>query len=112
MDNDFALRFLKDTEASVVPPGSPGSSRLCGKCEEMDFWIPNFRIEDQWSDLESGSIICEFCRMRWNISKHLNRKDYPSVSFERVESVLKMNDDHTPVLSIFRSSGKILVPDE
>lgn len=93
--------------ASVIPPDDPGSARLCGKCEKMGFWAPMFRIEDTWSELESSLSTCDFCKMRWDVSKQLNRKDYTSVSFERVESMLTMNDNNSPVLSICRSPGKL-----
>ena len=106
MDNDFASNLLADMGTSVQPATGTRRSRLCSKCEKMNFFVPRFRIEDTWQELESNRSTCDFCRMRWNISKHLNQTDYPSVSFERTDSVLRMNDDILPVLSICKSQGK------
>ncbi|KIN05179.1 hypothetical protein OIDMADRAFT_116151 [Oidiodendron maius Zn] len=106
VDNDFASSLLADMGTSVQPATGTRCSRLCSKCERMNFFVPRFRIEDTWQELESNRSTCDFCRMRWNISKHLNQTDYPSVSFERTDSVLRMNDDILPVLSICKSQGK------
>ncbi|KAE8447646.1 hypothetical protein EG329_010617 [Mollisiaceae sp. DMI_Dod_QoI] len=100
VDNDFASRLLKDMGTSVAPTDGLGSTRLCGKCEKMNFWDQNFGIEDTWSYLERNLDTCDFCQMRWGVSKHLDRKEYPSVSFERVESTLRMKKNKSPVFSI------------
>jgi len=93
-------------EASVIQPNAHSSSQLCGKCETMDFWASKFRIEDTWSELSSSLNVCDFCKLRWDVSKHLDRTDYTSVSFEIVDSMLKMSHTNSPVLSICRSPGK------
>jgi len=93
-------------EVSVIPTNASQASRLCGKCEKMDFWATRFSIVDTWPELESSRTTCDFCKMRWEVSKNLNRKDYTLVSFERVDSMLRMNDGNSPILSVCRSPGK------
>lgn len=106
VDNEFANRLLEVIRAEGITPANTDSTRLCGKCKNMDFWVTRFRTEDTWLELESNLGTCDFCEMRWDASKHLNRGDCPFLSFERVESVLRMNESHVPVLSICRSRGE------
>lgn len=73
----------------------------------MDFWISRFRIEDSWADLEVSQSSCDFCKMRWDVAKYLSRQDYPSVSFERFGTMIRMNDGTKPVFSICRDPGKL-----
>jgi hypothetical protein len=72
----------------------------------MNFYAPTLQIQDTWSGLEDNLATCDFCTMRWNVAKHLNREDYTSVLFEKVDSTLRMNDSNAPALSICRSQGK------
>lgn len=99
VDNEFASRLLEDIGATVIPSDDAGSTRLCGKCESMNFRAPMFRIEETWSEFESNLGTCDFCKMRWDVSKHLNRRGYASVSFARVDSMSRMNDSYSPVLA-------------
>jgi hypothetical protein len=77
----------------------------------MEFWLPQFRIEDTFSELEQNLANCDFCRFRWQLCKDLSlyREIFPSILFDRRESMLRMISpmevyDH--VLSICRSPGK------
>jgi hypothetical protein len=72
----------------------------------MKPWATAFRIEDEWSDLERNSTTCGFCSLRWDLSKHVDRKKFPErVTFERVKSKLRISDSNSPALSIFQSAG-------
>lgn len=88
-----------------MPPGK-AASILCGKCEKMNFGNSTLRIHDTWSELESRLDTCDFCKMRWNVSKHLDRKKFTYVSFDKVKSTLKMNEGSIPVFSLCRSPGE------
>ncbi|KAG4436079.1 hypothetical protein IFR05_008435 [Cadophora sp. M221] len=103
VDNVFATQFLEDTGTTVEPPNASNSSRLCDKCEKMDFWSTQFRIRDSYSDLEVNSKTCDFCKLRWDVSKHLDPREYPFISFERIDSMFMMNDGNSPVLTIYRT---------
>ena len=76
----------------------------------MDFWSSRFHIDDKLTDLEVNQVDCDFCRMRWNVSKHLDRRDFVYVSFQRIGSTLRMNDGNVPAFSFFRSRGKFTPP--
>lgn len=91
------------------PYGDTHSSHLCDTCATMNFWSSGFRIEDTWTALEVSQRSCDFCKMRWDVAKALNRATYPSISFERSGSMLKMNDDKKAVFSICRSPGKLQI---
>jgi hypothetical protein len=73
----------------------------------MKFWTSGFRFVDTWKELQSSVPLCDFCKLRWDASKHLDRTVYKSVSYERVDSTLRMNENHLPVFSIVRSLGKL-----
>ena len=108
VDNAFADPLIKDTGSDSAPPNGTASSKLCKKCERFEFWAPVFRIVDKWPELESSKDKCDFCKMRWDTAKHLDQNDHSFVSFERVESTLRLNDKNTPALSICKSPGKPL----
>lgn len=109
VDNDFATQFLNKLKNASQPSPSPTSvepNGLCDYCRKLDFWSPKFHIVDNLSDLEKRALSCHFCKMRWDISSDLKRKT-TSVRFDRVGSVIKMNESDPPVFSICRSEGKL-----
>lgn len=106
IDNDFATRLLADAETTITPSGDSASSRLCGKCEKLELGNSTLLIYDTWSELETRLAICDFCKMRWDVSKHLDREKFTHVSFDKVKSTLRMNEGNIPVFSLCRSPGE------
>lgn len=107
VDNQFATEYL-DGLQSALPLIPPGPSQLCDTCARMDFWARDFHIRDQIANLRKDSKICHFCKMRWEVCRHLEGVT-PRVRFDRVESVIKMNESDPPVFSIFKSRGSLVV---
>lgn len=70
----------------------------------MDFWAENFQITEEFAELESRSSICEFCRLRRDLCKRLHR-DHESIHFDRLESTLRLNENHPPVFTIYTGRG-------
>ncbi|KAK4097370.1 hypothetical protein N658DRAFT_527113 [Parathielavia hyrcaniae] len=104
VDNHFAQTYLEmldsvTLECLLPKPANP--EQLCKKCESLDFWKRQFHIDDKLSALEERARTCRFCKMRWDVSSALkNRTD--QVRFDRVGSVVKMNESDPPVFSICR----------
>jgi hypothetical protein len=105
VDNSFANSLFSDQQISETPFQSSNVAQLCGKCQKMDFWEPRFRIKDTLSELAAQSGSCDFCKMRWDFCRKLNREELSSIQFDRLESMLRMNERYPPALSICRSPG-------
>ncbi|KAI0458012.1 hypothetical protein F5B21DRAFT_462574 [Xylaria acuta] len=106
VDNGFATQFfdeLKEASQLLPFPEPAESNQLCKACLKLDFWAPNFCITDSLSELKKRAETCHFCKMRWDVSSHLERKTR-EVRFDRTGSVVKMNESDPPVFSICRSN--------
>ncbi|KAI0439233.1 hypothetical protein F4803DRAFT_564698 [Xylaria telfairii] len=109
VDNGFATQFLNELEEASQPlpfPEPVESDRLCKACLKLDLWAPNFYITDNLSNLKQRAETCRFCKMRWDVSSHLEHKTH-EVRFDRAGSVIKMNESDPPVFSICRSTSTI-----
>ncbi|QGI69578.1 related to tol protein [Fusarium fujikuroi] len=106
VDNEFAKNFLRQSSTRPVPKSTKEreSDSLCRECAALDFWAPDFRVNDTLSDLKKGIYQCRWCAMRWEASKHLEGTTANAV-FSRVGSVIKLNESDPPVFSIFRPGG-------
>ncbi|KAJ3547792.1 hypothetical protein NM208_g1319 [Fusarium decemcellulare] len=100
LDNNFASKVLEASPGISTTP----SADLCAKCQGLDLWATELHINDRLSDLEERQTHCQFCRMRWEVSKHLPSKSIP-ISFDRVGSIIKLNESDPPVFSIRCSPG-------
>ncbi|KAE8454271.1 hypothetical protein EG329_005196 [Mollisiaceae sp. DMI_Dod_QoI] len=102
VDNKFAETLLRETSLSKTFSQSPKAANLCGKCQKMDFWADAFRFTDTLSELAQQSTTCDFCKMRWNLCKHLDPTETSTIRFDRLDSMLRMNETYPPVLSLLR----------
>jgi serine/threonine protein kinase len=100
IDNAFVNRMIQNVEQPCFFAPEKEPSQLCKDCKKLDLLNPSFHIHDAWSDLESRKQTCKFCELRWDVAKNLDRTDYTSVSFEKVESTLTMNEGNVPVFSL------------
>lgn len=108
MDNRFSTKVTQTIGTAVLLPQATGSTkRTCTKCQGLEFWSPHFSIRDTWEELENSLRTCGFCKLRYDLCQHLDRAEFPSVRFDREQSVLKLNEGYPPVLSIRRGPGKL-----
>lgn len=84
-------------------------AKLCMKCQNLDFFAPQFQIEDTFQELQKLASVCDFCKMRWHLGKDSFSDNVTSILFELVESDLQLN--HRPVISFLachKDSGTFL----
>ncbi|KAH8788006.1 hypothetical protein F5883DRAFT_531251 [Diaporthe sp. PMI_573] len=103
VDNDFAKKIVSETGMEGFPPKVASSTHLCANCLKLQFWTPRFSIIDSWERLEKSRHGCDFCKMRWEISSHLDHDIFPALRFDREKSMINLNGSYPPVLSIRRS---------
>ncbi|KAK0112050.1 hypothetical protein ONS96_001310 [Cadophora gregata f. sp. sojae] len=103
VDNKFANEVVKTVETEKLFPKHGQFSKRCEACQKMDFFQPLFSIKDSFSDLELKLETCDFCKLRWEVSKHLRVGNVTSVTFTRDQSMLKLNEGRIPVMSLCRS---------
>lgn len=72
----------------------------------MEVWAQHFKIEDTLSDLEQRSPSCDFCRMRWNVCKKLHIPDFSDIRFDRLGTMIRINERYPPVFNICREPGR------
>ncbi|KAK3303131.1 uncharacterized protein B0T15DRAFT_513341 [Chaetomium strumarium] len=111
IDNHFAMKLLRSLKgsASLKPPIFPEAGqpdRLCERCMNLDLGAPAFYWLDKLADLRESAKLCRFCRMRWDASGHLI-PETDIVRFDRVGSVVKMNENDPPVFSLCRSESTL-----
>ncbi|KAH7316936.1 hypothetical protein B0I35DRAFT_469369 [Stachybotrys elegans] len=109
VDNKFPQSLLRHPEFNELFPQQP-TSRLCKSCIAMDFTAPFFKISDTRTQLKESQKICDFCKLRWDISANLDPGVVSELVFEREGSVLKLNGSYPPVLSLKRGFGKSIAP--
>ena len=79
----------------------------------MDLRTQSLHITDVLRDMTKQARLCDFCKLRLDIGKTSFSVGDPSstVSFDRFKSTLRLNGDHTPVLSLLslrRGSGALI----
>lgn len=104
VDNRFAANIIGGL--STPFSNRTSSNSRCAKCQQQEFWEPNFSITDSWEELEGSKDACDFCRMRWEICSDLDRDEFQDLRFDRDESMIKLNGRYPPVLSIRRAPGE------
>lgn len=112
IDNDFAssvFSAIKNRDGCVVPEARI-STKLCVDCKRFrdQLWNPGFNITYSVQELETRANRkeCDLCWLLWRTCEPNWGTLFPTIQFERIDSSLRMNGGHLPVLSIFRSSGK------
>ncbi|KAK0648663.1 hypothetical protein B0T16DRAFT_456125 [Cercophora newfieldiana] len=103
VDNKFASQLMAKLSSNDLFPPPSQSLKLCEKCRMLDLCQPMFHIVDFLSELKSSRASCDFCKMRWEVCHHLDRDRVKVVRFDRDQSMLRLNEGLTPVLSICRS---------
>ncbi|RTE79094.1 hypothetical protein BHE90_006400 [Fusarium euwallaceae] len=95
-DDKFAV-------SSLIPAGPTDvhDSKLCQRCNDLDFRESQFKIHDQVAQLGRSATDCQFCQLRWEACKHLDGQS-SRVVFERIGPVIKMNESDPPVFSLFK----------
>lgn len=90
-----------------MPPGGQSSrtAQLCGPCSNMDLWAGEFLYTDKVPELESQALFRDFCRRRWDLCKRLENGAKLVVHFDRLESTIRLNENHPPVLTVYRGPG-------
>ncbi|KAI8651165.1 Protein kinase domain-containing protein [Fusarium keratoplasticum] len=105
VDNDFAFKIIDAGDSPALEPFSHGKTeQLCDSCKDLDFWTTGFHIEDDLSELKVRQENCQFCSMRWEACKYLEGYS-PSARFDRIDSVMKLNESDPPVFSICSGPG-------
>lgn len=105
-DNKFAYDLIQKIGKSAILPANHNPSRLCGGCQSLKFWAPGFQFQP---DLRTISANCDFCGMLHEIGTQLGNPELGPIRFARVGSILKADGKDLPVLSIYRSPGKLLL---
>ncbi|CAM1505192.1 Fc.00g108290.m01.CDS01 [Cosmosporella sp. VM-42] len=106
IDNKFAREVVLDIGQDASAPRSLAPARLCDSCHKLDFWSPDFYIEEISDKLRQNSETCDLCRLLWKAWSETARLEEPNavVRFERTESIIKMVGVRSlPVLSLLRN---------
>lgn len=106
VDNSFAASIVNQIVTAVPAVKVTSSRDRCITCHQLEFWTPHFNIVDGWDKLESSRHSCDFCKMRWEICRDLNREESPILNFDRDQSMLKLDGRYPPVFSIRRGRGE------
>ncbi|KAK4198543.1 HET-domain-containing protein [Triangularia verruculosa] len=110
VDNKFAQQLVAGLTPSVseIYPVNLGQARLCKTCASHDLCKPQFYITDNLAELEVKRTLCDFCKLRYEACHHINRGQVQTVRFDREQSMLKLNENPIPALSICRSADFIV----
>ncbi|KAL2073331.1 hypothetical protein VTL71DRAFT_10655 [Oculimacula yallundae] len=103
IENVFAAEVVRSIDTKELFPSIKQSPERCKSCRSMNLSEPRFTIKETWESLQGKLDICDFCKLRWDVSKHLRTKKMATVIFTRDESMLKLNEGRLPVMSICRS---------
>ncbi|KAF2496438.1 HET-domain-containing protein [Lophium mytilinum] len=110
VDNEFATGVFR-TWGLHIPhdPHFKAPTKLCQRCNVLNFWAGGFDLEDRIADLEARASDCDFCRMLRSICAKHEADHFPKVRFERSQSNLVLVSPKPVIaLSILRSYGKCL----
>ncbi|KAK0662972.1 HET-domain-containing protein [Cercophora samala] len=105
VDNRFAAQLVADLASRSLYSLAPQTStaRLCQTCATYNLFEPQFHIIDKLADLDIRRGSCDFCKLRWEAC-HSLRGQATTARFDRDQSMLKLNENATPILSICRSA--------
>lgn len=105
MDNTFAEQVQAIVGFSIPSPSNNRRARLCKRCDDLDFWVGGFSLEDTAANLEHCAKYCDFCNMLQDACKREKSVRGSQIQLDRVESNLKLANAELPTLSIIRSPG-------
>jgi hypothetical protein len=108
-DNEFASSLfsaLKKSDSFHFTEAC-ATSHLCNQCQTIRdrLLLPGFSITYDTTVLAHRSAIneCNLCSLLWKTCEQQGHFAYPTVTFERVGSSLRINGSGVPALSIYRS---------
>ncbi|KAJ4290397.1 hypothetical protein N0V90_010613 [Kalmusia sp. IMI 367209] len=101
VDNQFAEKVFDRTDNLGPWPTVP--SKLCARCDALDFMAGGFTFKDQVLELEKRSKDCDLCTLLHSCCSKNNVQENVPLRFERNQSKIMMNHGPMPALSIFRS---------
>ncbi|KAK1777130.1 HET-domain-containing protein [Copromyces sp. CBS 386.78] len=108
IDNKFAQELLGSPQTDGLFPKATFEDKLCDKCHMLDLFEPTLKIRDSWKGLEQSQESCRFCALRLKValSRDPNKKSHIILfDNERASSLLRLNEDPDPAISICRSPG-------
>ncbi|KAJ4406778.1 hypothetical protein N0V85_004469 [Neurospora sp. IMI 360204] len=107
IDNKFAQELLGSPQTDGLFPKATSEDKLCDKCHKLDLFQPTLKIRDSWKDLEQSQESCRFCALRLKValSRDPNKNGIILFDNERCDSLLRLNEDPIPAISICRSPG-------
>ncbi|KAH7630903.1 heterokaryon incompatibility protein-domain-containing protein [Sordaria sp. MPI-SDFR-AT-0083] len=94
-----------DSEGLFPEPSN--RARLCTRCRKLDFFVPDFLVEDTWADLKETHNVCDFCALRWQVCIEQNLKNTQKITFVAINSMLHLNEHADPVMSICRAPDQV-----
>ncbi|KAH7095139.1 heterokaryon incompatibility protein-domain-containing protein [Paraphoma chrysanthemicola] len=103
VDHGFAAKAITRMGVQIPSDSTLAPNKLCNRCANLNFWSSGFDIEDVVEDLMKSAAICDFCKLRYDVSSEPNRPRSDRIRFERSQSVITLTGNPFPVLSIFRS---------
>jgi serine/threonine protein kinase len=110
VDNLFAESVRSSVGPSAMTPTQRTQSKLCNRCQALDFWGASFQLEDTLTALSLRAERCDLCNL---INKVCNEKKVIKndiLQIVRKQSSLMLTGDPYPVLSIVRSPGTSTFP--
>lgn len=108
VDTPFAEALCNELGPEAMQPTGNTRTRLCNRCQALDFWISSFTMRDRLSALTQRAKICDFCKLLSIVCKGNQAIRNDRLQVERRQSRLMVTGDPYPVLSIIRSPGRFL----
>lgn len=108
VDNIFARTLAARILPQELSPLPPTPSELCDRCSNLDFWVGGLSFEDTIQGLQDRAKTCDLCKLLSEVCEENASVKGSIVAFERKQSNILVVGDIFPVLSIFRSPGKLL----
>lgn len=73
----------------------------------MDLSAEKLDIRDSAGELERSSKACDFCELRWQVSKPVDLHYGIPIYFDKANSHLRLNEGYPPVLTVHIGACKL-----
>jgi hypothetical protein len=103
-DNEFARQLFSQIDWTSLRTSSR-KERLCEKCQNLDLWLPGFKLCYEVPDLNNSQEKCDLCSLLHQSSANPGINHKGQVQFYRVESTFRTETGGPPVLSIYVDPG-------
>ncbi|KAF1828300.1 hypothetical protein BDW02DRAFT_252799 [Decorospora gaudefroyi] len=113
-DNGVASSIFQAVRKFGAGPStaSPSTAQLCYECSQLrdHIWRPTFRKLYYRDDLQSVALsgTCQLHSLFWRTCDQDRGAENDTVSFENVNSALRLNGGGDPVLNIVKDHGTVL----